>query len=113
MQEVYKRKFGYGTVVQLCVARNRRRLSATRYKGVAQVTSRRARKGLLRRKRDLDPFTTYILLTRSTLAPHASLCAHAALSRFCGKFQICSYVPCTISKATWYIHTIEGMHSQY
>ena len=42
---VYGRKFGYGTVVQLCVARNRRRLSAKRYKGVAKVTTRRARKG--------------------------------------------------------------------
>lgn len=36
--------FGYGTVVQLCIARNRRRKSASWYKGVAQVTSRRARK---------------------------------------------------------------------
>ena len=31
--------------MQLCVARNRRRCSAVRYRGVAQVTSRRARKG--------------------------------------------------------------------
>ena len=31
--------------VQLCVAHNRRRISARRYKGVAQITSRRARKG--------------------------------------------------------------------
>ena len=38
-------KISYGTVVQLCVARNRRRTSSIRYKGVAQVTSRRARKG--------------------------------------------------------------------
>ena len=45
LEEVYKRKFSYGTVVQLCVARNRRRQSAKRYKGVAKVTSRRARKG--------------------------------------------------------------------
>ncbi len=37
--------FAYGTVVQLCVAQNRRRHSAARYKGVAKVTSRRARKG--------------------------------------------------------------------
>lgn len=37
--------FSYGTVVQLCVARNRHRLSAKCYKGLAQVTSRRARKG--------------------------------------------------------------------
>lgn len=41
----YKRKFGYGTVVQLCVPRNKRRKSAARYKGLAQVTHRRARKG--------------------------------------------------------------------
>ena len=39
------RHFSYGTVVQLCVARNRRRLWSKRYKGVAKVTSRRARKG--------------------------------------------------------------------
>ncbi|CAH3156626.1 unnamed protein product [Porites evermanni] len=36
------RKFGYGTVVQLCVARN---MSASRYKGLAKVTCRQARKG--------------------------------------------------------------------
>ena len=47
LQSVYYRKFSYGTVVQLCVARNRRRLSTHRYKGVAQVTSRRARKGFM------------------------------------------------------------------
>ena len=45
LQEVYQRKFSYGTVVQLCVPRNRRHRSAMRYKGVAQVTCRRARKG--------------------------------------------------------------------
>ena len=45
LEEVYKRKFSYGTVVQLCVARNCRRQSAKHYKGVAKVTSRRARKG--------------------------------------------------------------------
>ena len=45
VQKVYKRKFGYGTVVQLCVARNKRRQSAKRYKAVANVISRRARKG--------------------------------------------------------------------
>ena len=38
-------KISYGTVVQLCVARNKRRMSSVRYKGVAQVTSRRAQKG--------------------------------------------------------------------
>ena len=47
LESVYKHKFSYGTVVQLCVARNRRRLSSSRYKGVAQVTSRRARKGFM------------------------------------------------------------------
>ena len=45
LQEVYEHKFSYGTVVQLCVARNKRHRSAIRYRGVAQVTSRRARKG--------------------------------------------------------------------
>lgn len=45
LQAKYKRKFGYGTVVQLCVPRNKRRKSASRYKGLAQVTHRRARKG--------------------------------------------------------------------
>ena len=45
LERVYQRRFGYGTVVQLCVARNKRRLSASRYKGLAKVTCRRARKG--------------------------------------------------------------------
>ena len=45
LQSVYKRKFSHGSVVQLCVARNKRRTSAQRYKGVAHVTCRRARKG--------------------------------------------------------------------
>jgi len=45
LESVYHRHLSYGTVVQLCVARNRRRLSSKRYHGVAQVTSRRARKG--------------------------------------------------------------------
>ena len=45
LQEVYKRKFSYGTVVQLCVARNRHRRSAANYRGIAKVTCRRARKG--------------------------------------------------------------------
>ena len=40
--EIYQRHFSYGTVVELCVARNKRRRSAKRYRGVAQV---RARKG--------------------------------------------------------------------
>ena len=45
LEQVYKRHFSYGTVIQLCIARNRRRKSARRYYGVAQVTSRRAQKG--------------------------------------------------------------------
>ena len=45
VEEVYQRSFSYGTIVQLCVPRNRRRCSAKRYQGVAKVTTRRARKG--------------------------------------------------------------------
>lgn len=45
----YGRHFSYGTVVELCVARNRRRKASHRYKGVAKVTSRRARKGFILR----------------------------------------------------------------
>ena len=45
LEEVYKRSFSYGTVVQMCVARNKRRRSSKRYSGVAKVTTRRARKG--------------------------------------------------------------------
>lgn len=45
LQEKYKRHFSYGTVVELCVARNKRRQSSKRYRGVAKVTTRRARKG--------------------------------------------------------------------
>ena len=45
LENVFKRKIGFGTVVQLCVARNKRRLSSKRYQGAAKVTSRRARKG--------------------------------------------------------------------
>ena len=45
LQDVYKRHFSYGTVVQLCVPRNKRRMSSKRYRGVAMVTTRRARKG--------------------------------------------------------------------
>ena len=46
---VYNRKFGYGTVVELCVARNKRSKSSTRYRGLARVTCRRARKGFATR----------------------------------------------------------------
>lgn len=48
IQEHLKDVYGpmsYGTVVQLCVARNKHSLSSKRYHGLAQVTSRRARKG--------------------------------------------------------------------
>ena len=45
LENMFKRKIGFGTVVQLCVARNKRRLSSKRYHGAAKVTSRRARKG--------------------------------------------------------------------
>ncbi|XP_028517481.1 uncharacterized protein LOC114575920 [Exaiptasia diaphana] len=45
LQTKYKSKIGYGTIVQLCVVRNKRKLSSKRYKGIAKVTCRRARKG--------------------------------------------------------------------
>lgn len=45
LQLTYNRTFSYGSVVQLCVARNKRRKSAVRYKGLANVAQRRARKG--------------------------------------------------------------------
>ena len=45
LEERYQHKFSYGTVVQLCIARNKRRRSASNYKNVARVTTRRARKG--------------------------------------------------------------------
>jgi len=44
LQAVYNCTFSYGTVPQLCVARNKRK-SASYYKGVARVTSRCAQKG--------------------------------------------------------------------
>lgn len=47
LMKTYRRNFAYGTVVQLCIARNRRRWSAKRYKGIAKVMSRRARKGFM------------------------------------------------------------------
>ena len=40
LQDMYGRKFSYGTVVQLCIARNKRRRSSKNYKGVAKVTTR-------------------------------------------------------------------------
>ena len=44
LEQKYNRSISYGSVVQLCVARNRRRRSAVWYKGVANVIQRRARK---------------------------------------------------------------------
>ena len=44
LQNIYKCHFSYGSVVQLCVAHNMRHKSAQRYKGIAKVTTRRARK---------------------------------------------------------------------
>ncbi|CAB3988898.1 Chromatin modification-related YNG2 [Paramuricea clavata] len=45
LEEKYKTNFSYGSIVQLCVARNKRRINAKNYKGVAKVTCRRSRKG--------------------------------------------------------------------
>lgn len=45
LEEKYKRKISYGTVVQLCIARNKRSRSSLRYRGVAKVLQKRARKG--------------------------------------------------------------------
>ena len=49
LQENLKDEYGisltYGSVVQLCAVRNRRRISAKCYKGVARITCRRACKG--------------------------------------------------------------------
>ena len=44
LQQLYQHHFSYGTIVQLCIARNKRRRSARNYKGLAQVTTRRVRK---------------------------------------------------------------------
>ena len=45
LEAVYKHTFAYGTVVQLCVPRNKRRFSAKRYRGIAKVTTCQPRKG--------------------------------------------------------------------
>lgn len=45
LQQYCKRSISFGTVVQLCCARNKRHRSAKRYRGVAQVISKRSRKG--------------------------------------------------------------------
>ena len=43
--KIYGRHFAYGTVVELRVARNKHQRSSKRYRGLANVTSRRVRKG--------------------------------------------------------------------
>ena len=45
LEKVFGRSLGYGTVVELCVPRNKRRKTSKRYRGLAKVTTRRARKG--------------------------------------------------------------------
>ena len=45
LEDKYNTTFSYGTIVQLSVVKNKRRLSAKRYKGVARINCRRARKG--------------------------------------------------------------------
>ncbi len=45
LEKKYEQTFSYGTVVELCIARNKRKKSSKRYKGLAKVTSHRARKG--------------------------------------------------------------------
>lgn len=41
----YGEKFSYGTVLHLCVHRNKRRISSKRYKGVANITYQQASRG--------------------------------------------------------------------
>jgi hypothetical protein len=45
LSDHYGWHFSYGTVVQLCVARNKRRSSSQRYKGLAKIKYQQARKG--------------------------------------------------------------------
>lgn len=40
LEQVYDRHFAYGTVVELCVPRNKHRRSSKHYRGLAKVTSR-------------------------------------------------------------------------
>ena len=47
IESIYKCHISYGSIVQLCVARNTRHRSTERYKGVAKVSTWRARKGFL------------------------------------------------------------------
>jgi hypothetical protein len=46
LENKYQRKISYGTVVELCIARNKRRRSAARYKGVAKVIQKKSKKGI-------------------------------------------------------------------
>ena len=45
LEQHYGRHFSYGTVVQLCVPRNKRKISSKRYKSAASVRHQRAWKG--------------------------------------------------------------------
>jgi hypothetical protein len=45
LQEHYGEKLSYGTIVELCVPRNKRHTASKRYKGVANVRYQQARKG--------------------------------------------------------------------
>ena len=47
VNDKYNAKIGYGTIVQLCTVRNKRKLSEARYPSVARVTPHRARKGFV------------------------------------------------------------------
>ena len=42
LENKFQLKMSYGTVVQLCMARNRRRRSAARYKGIAKVLQKKS-----------------------------------------------------------------------
>ena len=43
--KMFIKKISYGTVLTLCVHRNKRRCLAAQYRRMANVTNRRARKG--------------------------------------------------------------------
>lgn len=45
LSDHYNEKISYGTVVQLCIPINKRRLSSKRYKGAANIKYQKARKG--------------------------------------------------------------------
>ena len=47
LEEKYATTFSYGSIVQLSVARNKRRINARNYKGVAKITCRRSRKTVI------------------------------------------------------------------